>query len=252
MKKVLLNLWHETQSRAGFLSVGLLAACLVTGCKTSISTSLPPAIQDFGPSYKPSNVFLRTKILPAEVKRVALLPLTITASTDLLESGVETLEPVIYAELEKTKRFEVIPVTRDQLKQWTGQTSWRSDEALPANLFTKIAEATGCNAVLFCQLTRYQPYQPLSIGWKFSLVQNPQNSEPNQDFNAQILWSVDEILDSGEPTVATGARQYYTQHVRNDAPSSDASTILSSPVRFGQYTLSTLLGTLPDRPGKLQ
>jgi len=32
-----------------------------------------------------------------------------------------------------------------------------------------------------------------------------------------------------------------------EAPSADASTILSSPVRFGQYTLAALLDTLPDR-----
>src|SRR5579872_7111063 len=102
MKKVLLNLRHTA------IAV-LFAVCFLTGCKT-VSTSLPPVVQDFGPSYKPSNVYRRAAALPLEVRRVALLPLTATGSTDVLESGIENLEPVLYSELEKTTRFEVIPV----------------------------------------------------------------------------------------------------------------------------------------------
>ena len=246
MKKALFDLWQKPHRGCARMGVVVLAVCLATGCST-VSSSLPTAVQDLGPDYKPTNIYRRANALPNHVRRVALLPLTTTSSTPYLEAGVEALEPLVYSELEKTKRFEVIPVTPDQLKQWTGQTGWRTDEALPQDIFKKLAEATGCDAVLFCQLTRYQPYQPLAVGWKFSLVENIADATAPSGMKAQILWSVDEVLDSGEPTVATGARNYYTQHLRNEAPSADASTMLSSPVRFGQYTLGTLLGTLPAR-----
>ncbi len=215
---------------------------------------MPAAVQDLGPSYKPTNFYRASDTLPANLRRVAILPLTVTIATgsgDFLEAGVETLEPLLYAELEKSKRFEVIPVTQQQMKQWTGQFGWRADEQLPPDLLKRLSELTGCDAVLFCQLTRYQPYQPLAVGWKFSLVEthNAGATTPN-DFKARILWSADEVLDSGDPTVTTGARAYYTQHLRNDAPSADAATMLNSPVRFGQYTLATLLATLPGRTGE--
>jgi hypothetical protein len=212
---------------------------------------MPTVVQDLGPSYKPTNIYRASDVLPATVRRVALLPLTITRSAPDLESGVDALEPVLYSELEKSKHFEVIPVTREEMKQWTGEIGWRSDQQLPPDLLKRVSEMTGCDAVMFCQLTRYQPYQPLAVGWKFTLVDthNVGTVAPG-DFRARILWSVDELMDAGDPSVTTGARAYYTQHLRNDSALADASTMLSSPARFGQYSLSTLLATLPGRFGE--
>ncbi len=228
------------------IACAVIAAFLFTGCKAM--PPLPPIVQDLGPSYRPTNVYRRSASLPPQIRRVAVLPLTVTSSGSYLEAGVETLEPLLYAELEKSKRFEVIPVTPQQMQQWTGQTGWRTDEALPPDLFERVTGATGCDAILFCQLTRYQPYQPLAVGWKFILVATPKSAiTSSADLKAGVLWSADEVLDSGDPAVATGARAYYTQHMRNDAASADASTMLSSPARFGQYTLGTLLATLPER-----
>ena len=215
---------------------------VTAGCK-----SMQISGYQLGPSYRPTNVYRRNDALPLEIKRVAVLPLSATSSTPLLEAGIEALEPVLYAELEKTKRFEVIPVSPEQLRQWTGQTAWRADELLPPDLFERLRQGTGCDAVLFSQLTRYQPYQPLAIGWKFSLIEKPEAAVPPGNGVPLILWSADEVLDAGDPEVTNAARAYYSQHLRNEAPLADASTVLSSPARFGQYTLGTLLGTLPQR-----
>jgi len=225
---------------------GLLAASLLAGCRAL--PQLPAQVQDLGPVYRPSNIYRRANALPSAIRRVALLPLTSTSPDAALEAGVETLEPLLYSELEKSKRFEVIPVTRPQLKQWTGQEGWRSDEPLPPDFFERIKAGTGCDAVFFCQLTRYQPYPPLAVGWKFSLIENPKNTTDAAAGFAHplIFWSADEVLDAGDPPVSTGARAYYSQHLRNDAASADPSTMLSSPTRFGQYTLWVLISTVPE------
>jgi hypothetical protein len=181
---------------------------------------------------------------------VALLPLVTSDTAGFLRTGVETLSPLIYAELEKSKRFEVIPVSPQQLKEWTGQIGWRSDEPLPPDFFARVGEATGCEAILFCQLTRYEPYQPVAVGWKFSLVANPPAGPVSPgEMKDKILWSADEVLDVGETGVANAARDYYEQHMHSEAASADATTILSSPARFGQYTLAALFDTLPQRAG---
>jgi hypothetical protein len=249
MKKVWRDASQKTLRMKLHLACVLLAALAFTGCKALPPMPLP--IQDLGPSYKPTNVYRNSDVLPASVRRVAVLPLTMTHSGSDLEAGIETLEPVLYSELEKLKRFEVIPVTRINLQQWTGQNGWRSDEQLPPDLFKRVSEMTGCDAVLFCQLTRYQPYQPLAVGWKFTLVEthNPGIMTPS-DVRAKILWSADELMDAGDPPVTTGARAYYTQHLRNDAASADPATVLASPARFGQYTLATVLATIPNRFGE--
>jgi hypothetical protein len=161
---------------------------------------------------------------------------------------VETLGPLICPELEKCKRFEVIQVSPDQLRQWTGRSGWRADEPLPADFFGRVSDATGCDAILFSQLTRYAPYQPVAVGWKFSLVVNPPTGPITAPMlKDKILWSADEVLDAGEPGVSNAAKDYYGTHMRNEAPSADSSIILNSPVEFGQYTLAALLQTLPPR-----
>jgi len=224
----------------------VVAALTTAGCH--VFPPLPNTVQDMGPRYKPSNFYLRTNALPDQIKRVALLPLVTPTATAFLKAGTETLGPLLCAELEKCKRFEVIPVTPEQLRQWTGRSGWRADEPLPPDFFERVSEATGCDAILFCQLTRYAPYQPLAVGWKFSLVANPPPGPASaQEMKDKILWCADEVLDAGEPGVSNAARDYYGQHLRNEAPSADASTILSSPTRFGQYTLAALLETMPGR-----
>ena len=219
---------------------------LSVGCH--VLPPFPNVVQDMGPRYKPTNIYRRTNSLPAQLRRVAVLPLTTSVSTQFLDAGVEALEPLLYAELEKCKRFEVIVISPEDLRRWTGKSGWRADEPLPPDFFARVSEGTGCDAVLFCQLTRYEPYQPLAVGWKFSLVINPPpGSLSAQEMKDKIFWCADEVLDAGEPGVSNAARDYYGVHLRNEAPSADPSTILNSPVRFGQYTLAALLGTLPDR-----
>jgi hypothetical protein len=224
----------------------VIAAVLSAGCH--ILPPMPNTVQDMGPRYRPTNIYRRTNALPAQIRRVAMLPLVATDPTAFLRDGVESLGPLLGAELEKCKRFEVIPVSPEQLRQWTGQKGWRTDEPLPPDFFAHVANATGCDAILFCQLTRYQPYQPIAVGWKFSLVANlPTGSLSMQEMKDKILWCADEVLDAGDAAVGNAARDYYGQHLHNETPAADASSILTSPTRFGQYTLAALFDTLPGR-----
>jgi hypothetical protein len=212
---------------------------------------MPKSLDEIGPRYKPTNIYRRSELLPPWVKRVAVLPLTTPTSSALLSAGVDDLGTVLYAELEKSGRFEVIPVSQEQLREWTGQSGWRADEQLPLNFLDRLRENTGCDGVLFCQLIRYQPYEPLAVGWKFTLVEKGETPKattaPLKDPGLQILWSADEVFDAGDVGVANAARAYYSQHLRNEAPLSDSSTVLGSPSRFGQYTLNALFGTIPGR-----
>lgn len=234
-----------------FLTLLAAASCALLAGGCSSVPVIPTSAEDFVQPYHPSNIYRHYTLLPGNVSRVALLPLTTTSDDSLMEGGTEALEPLIYSELEKIKRFEVIPVTPADLKRWTGRTGWRTEEALPVDFFKHMQESLACNAVLFCQLTRYQPYQPVSVGWKFTLVElgaPMMNKGTNAPPSTQIIWSADEMLDAGDARVASAARAYYNKNIRNDAPAEDVSTMMSSPRRFGQYTLSTILDTIPERP----
>jgi hypothetical protein len=240
MKKARLKLFSSWMT-SGLRPLPLIAvALLFAGCEDI------PTIHRPAGKFIPGNVYLDSDTLPARVRRVAVLPMTTAGSAPLLASGVEALEPVLRAELGKTRKFEVVEVSRDQMIQWTGNPAWRAEEKLPRSLFEHLRDNTGCDAVFFSQVTHYQPYQPLAVGLKMSLVEGTQKTADNEPIT-QILWSVDENFDAGDPAVANSAQAYYTQHLRRESPSSESTTILSSPSRFGQYTLEAVLATLPKR-----
>jgi hypothetical protein len=43
------------------------------------------------------------------------------------------LEAVLSEELGKTKKFELVAVTSEQMRIWTGRPAWRAEETLPAD-----------------------------------------------------------------------------------------------------------------------
>ena len=215
----------------------LLAAMALGGCETM------PQIPGFSkvvetPEYRPTNIHRKSDVLPLEIKRVAILPISELTEDVSLGAGADALAPVLQAELEKTKRFEIVAVSPEEMERLTGQAKWRPDEPLPHDFLEQLHTRTGCDAVLFCELTRYNAYPPLIVGWKMSLVQGA---------GPEILWSVDEVFDAGNPEVASGAKAYYTQHIRIEAPLQESETIMRAPTLFGQYTLSAVFGTLPHR-----
>lgn len=216
-------------------SVGLvtaLAALFAAGCRTKAITD--PII---GPNYVVSNVFRKEQTLPAQVRRVAVLPLSHRESDANFVSGKQTLEPILASELTKASRFESFLVGPAQLKRWTGRDQWDAYEALPPNLFKVLLEKTGADAVLFTALTEYKPYPPATIGWRMKLV------APDAD----ILWAVDELFDASQVAVSNSARRYERDHVRTSPALEDSRSILLTPTRFGQYTLDAVLETLPNR-----
>ncbi len=217
-------------SRYGTLTVlgVLLAGCAAITDPDHVS----------GPSYQPSNVHLRQVTLPSELRRVAVLPMTAASGDSELEAGREALEPIFWAELARGKRFELQAVSRSQLQLWSGKAAWTAEEKLPASLLARIKEELACDAMVFSQITSYRAYPPMAVGWRLKLIDGSQDP---------ILWAVDEYFDAGVPAVANAARRFQQQEGRNQSPMNDSTSILTSPRRFGQYSLTALLGTLPTR-----
>jgi hypothetical protein len=210
-----------------------VATAFLAGCETPSAMTVA-----FRTPYKPDDVFLAdgTGLLPGDIKRVAMLPLACDArQTDLL-AGRDTLAPVLFAELIKTKQFEVVQISRAELWRLTGRTDWTGDEVLPADILDLLKKDSGCDAVLFCELTGFRAYPPLAIGWRLKLVAVRQK---------KTLWAGDEYFDAGNPAVIAAVRHYqrHGQMVLDDG--SGGWLAVNSPCRFGQYSIDSLLDTLP-------
>lgn len=204
---------------------GLAALLLAGGCATP-----PMADMIIGPGYVPSNIYGRNWATYGHLKRVAVLPIVAPEKT-----GAETLQPVLLGEIAKAKAFEFVPVTRSQVRQWSAQAEWEPGQPLPTELLQVIREKLDCDGILATELTRYSPYPPLAIGWKFKLADAK---------NMEILWAADEVFDASDPAVVNGARRYHRDHATVTGPLADSRAILLSPTAFGHYSAATLVSTL--------
>lgn len=208
---------------------------LFAGCKTNTLLSRVTVA-----NYKPTNIYRENAALPPSIKRVAVLPLTALNDEAAMDSGRETLWPALIVELGRARHFEIVIVTPDELRLLTGRSLWSGEEKLPLDFFDKLKDKLGVDAVLFSRLTHYRAYEPLAIGWRLKLLDA---EEPH------ILWAVDEVFDARTPEVAAAARRYAQEHPDANVSLQDAQSVLVSPRRFGQYTASAVVDTMPARGG---
>ncbi len=179
-----------------------------------------------------ANVFRAGATLPRSVTRVAVLPLAVKGTSESLATGREVLEGLLPLELQRLERFEFVQVTPEQLREWTGRVSWGGDDVLPEDFLKQIEERLDCEAVLFPRLTRFQAYPPLAIGWDFKLVRTS---------SATVLWAVDELVDAGDRAEAARAVNYANQGSQQPFWVKKDDIILTSPLRFGQYSLNSVI-----------
>ncbi len=198
--------------------------------------ALKDAFPSAGPVYTPSNIYRGVEKLPASLKRVAVLPLRVEGKDHATELARPGLENALRSEIARLGRFELVVVRPEQLRDWTGRLAWGSEEALPPGFLEKVRVETGCDAILFSQLTGFRAYPPLAVGWRLRLI-DPEG--------ARVWWAADEWFDAGEAAVANAARKHYMDRAPRPLALADPQQILYSPLRFGTYTASALAATCP-------
>jgi hypothetical protein len=208
--------------------ISLLAAFMILGGTMAARAGLLTR------DYRPDNVFSCPAELLLGLQRVAVLPLAAESKDADLPAGCEMLGPVLHDALVRTKRFEVVSVSPDDLHHCTGRAAWTGAENLPPDFFEALRRVYGCDAVMFCELTVFHAYAPLAVGWRLKLVDAR---------TRQILWSADEIFDASQPSVLKGAKHFQ----RRESPAVDEWAMLNSPRQFGRYSAATLLAGMPEK-----
>ena len=200
---------------------------LLAGCATA-SRVVNNVVQPVIPSYHEN-----ADSVP--IRRVAVLPIYFDEQQQVAPSD---LDLVFHAELTKTSAFEVIPISREELRSHFGISQVSSVQVIPRDLLLRLINDYGVEGVLFTDLTHYSPYRPVSIGVRCKLV----------DARSGVQrWVFDHLFDSGNPQIAVAAKQFAVDQDNEQLPiASDGSNILESPMQFGKYvaheTYRSLLG----------
>ena len=229
VRRLVLQFGYEMSRLMALVAAGVL----LTGC-----ASVLRPVKVAGSDFQPDNVYIASTTLPQNLKRVAVLPLMTDERSSALVDGREALDPILTSELLKTRKFELLRITPERSRTCTGRVGWTGEELLPENFFSSLQEASGCDAVLFCQLTAFRAYAPLAIGWRMKLVDAR---------SGQILWAGDEMFDAGQSSVQNSARRYQLSQIRSSGSDASEWVMGNSPRTFGQYTVASLLRTLPAR-----
>ncbi len=223
----------QLKNRVASLALAAVSVLLFTGCRATKITD--PVI---GAGYEPKNVYSTFDTLSVGIRRVAVLPPTAIEGLTHLQSGLETMAPILIEELNRTTKFEVVVVTPEQLRAWTGRTHWRAEETLPADFLVKLQKELRCDGVLFSRLTQYRPFPPLAVGWNLKLAEVA---------TEDLVWVVDEVFDANNPRVVNSARRYQLEREQLPWQLSDSRSILNSPSGFGRYAAISIFETLPSR-----
>lgn len=204
-----------------------LAVFTLTGC---VEFSLPE--EHLG--YVPVN-YRGDARLPAEVQRIAVLPAHGGETIDA--ESAAAMDAVLRTALQRQVRFEVVVISRDECRRLFGAESFASTDALPHGFLEKIAEKYAVDAVLFTDLTVYQAYRPVSLGFRSKLATAR---------DTRLVWAFDEVFSARQATMLASVRDYYREG-DHAAPVDPVPAALQSPARFGAVAADLMFRTLPPR-----
>lgn len=207
-------------------------AFIVAGCATHPG---PLDKARRGPYFKPLN-FVRDKTLSPSIRRVLVLPVCGGQVAD--PDSAAALDDVIRAALQKQARFEVVSMNREDCQRRFGAPEFSSAAELPHNFMEDLGRAYAIDAVLFVDLTVYQPYGQLGVGFRAKLATVK---------DVRLIWSFDDMFSANDPTVVNGVRHYYLQDQPGQPPVDLTTAALQSPRRFAAYAADAMLATLPPR-----
>jgi hypothetical protein len=184
-----------------------------------------------GPFYTPANHLGEASV--AGIRRVVVLPLWVGPDTPP-ESAAQ-LDEVFVAALQRQNRFEVVTLSRAQCLQRFHAAALSSAAALPHDLMATLGREFAADAVMFIDLTVFQPYQPLALGLRAKLASIN---------DTRLVWSFDNVFAAEDPKVANSARHYFLDRDRS-VPADMTGAVLQSPARFATYVAAAMFDTLP-------
>ena len=194
-----------------------------------------------GPFHAPSNAHLAPGGLPADLLRVAVMPLTHGRGNAPADRGVPLLQAVLTEELSRARLFEVVTVTPHRLHGLFNERAIYADAALPFDFLPMLAKETGCQAVLFCELTTYRAYPPIGVGWKLHLFSLE---------DGELIWATDEVFDAGQTTVNNSLRRHIRERQSSSILAATELLILNSPRELGRYSLGAIFQYLSEKNAK--
>ncbi len=207
------------------------AACwlvLAAGCMT-------PALSDparRGPYFVAANHVGDPSL--GGLRRVVLLP--VAGGSVAPPESMAALDAVVATELQRQKRFEVVPLSREDCARYFHAAEFSSVSVLPADFMAVLRREFAADAVMFVDVTVFHAYQPLALGLRAKLATLG---------GSRLVWTFDEVFSADDAAVANSARRHFLASDSGGVPADLSPAVLQSPARFTGYAAAAMFDTLP-------
>ena len=202
----------------GRIVITALVLCLTTGC-VQTKPKLPEMIHVEAPFQR----FVAPNFEWSQIRRIVVMPFANQMSAGFPKIGDE-LQAGLAAEMQRAGRFEVVvatridPAVRAQDLFQTGQ--FDELEVL------RIAREYQADAVLFANVTQYQPYVPPRIGLSLMLIFPAEGT---------VIASASGLWDAREATTAAQAQAYFKRTQNFPRSLMGAERVTESPNVFQRF-----------------
>ena len=164
------------------------------------------------------------------VRRIMVLPFHAEHGVSVDHNQVRD---AFVSELQKLRRFEVVPLTDAALEDDMLNASFARGR-LSTEAIVRLCERYSLDGIFVGSVTSWRPYSPPHLGLRTQLVSVHSGSS---------VWAVDAIYDASDRTTV-GDLKHYVQHTqRDDGNLHGWEMTLLSPAKFTSYVAHRCVGT---------
>lgn len=182
---------------------------------------------------KPINCYLADARDLASVRRIMVLPFTEESGVD---SDQEMVRRSFVTELQKLRRFEVVPLPAGADEDDVLNQTLREGRVSTAAM-VKLCERYHLDGVLTGIVSAWRPYMSPYLGVRTQLM---------SVHSGTVIWAVDALYDTNDRSTLSDLRHYHETFEAKDCSLSDRMVELISPTKFAAYVAHRLAGTWTD------
>jgi hypothetical protein len=196
-----------------------LLATLLSGCQLS-QQERPKLI----------NSYLAEPADLANVRRIMVLPFHAEAGISVNNTQ---LRDAFVAELQKLRRFEVVPLALGAREDDTLNESL-SRGRLSTDAMVRLCDRYSLDGVFIGSVTAWRPYTPPHLGLRTQLI---------SVHSGASIWAVDTIYDTSDRTTISDLQHYVSKTLNDDGNLHGWEMTLLSPAKFTSYVAHRCVNT---------
>lgn len=174
------------------------------------------------PEPKVVNCYLAERADLANVRRIMVLPFT---QEDGVQADCQAVRDAFVGELQKLRRFEVVPLPLNAQENATLNESIRHGR-LSTDAMVRLCNRYSLDGIFCGTVTKWRAYQPPHLGMRTQLI---------SVHSGATIWAVDAIYDSSDRATISDLRHFAKTTQHDDGGLHGWEMNLLAPTRFTSY-----------------